>query len=367
LRIDVCTGLAAVLLVSAHASAEPAATGDPAAGQALAAALAKDPEAARLMVQLAMLGPSGRAAEPLLLHLLEHDDLEVRRAAARTLGYVGDSRAAGPLIAALGNVVDWQFAQIAAESLGRIKEPSAVPALETVARAHWYPPVREAARKALEVIHGRAAYAAISQQKDSSFRFAFEFYAYQDVDRRFRDCFHDDDRRFLPDDDLARARRVVGTYEANFISYTRGPSGADIRHDELRRQKPNAALAVDDGWLLGGDRGPYGGELVFVNAKGIKTTLLDTHIQALTRLGSRLVALGGASRDSLQNRSAVYEVVQDKAGHWAAHAWRVLPGVPTGSSLQRDGRWLIRTIGGRVLLAADGTLSMASTGCGPEN
>jgi hypothetical protein len=185
--------------------------------------------------------------------------------------------------------------------------------------------VREAARKAREVIQGRAAYPTISQQQeDFPLFFALEFYAYQNVDKQFRDCWLPPaDHRFLPDDDLARALRVVGTYDANVITYSRRPSGAYVRHDELSRQKPNAAVA---------------------------------------RLGSRIVALGGL-RHLLKNRGDAYEVTRDKAGRWWARPWRVLPGAPLGSSLQPDGRWLIHTTGPSVLLAADGTLSMA--GCRP--
>jgi len=112
---------------------------------------------------------------------------------ARPLGYVGDSRAAAPLNRGAGERRGLAIRLIAAVSLGRIKESRAPPALETVVRAYWYPPVRESARKALEVIDGRAAYAAIVQEEDLSF--TLQFYAYQIVDGQFRNCLADPNHR----------------------------------------------------------------------------------------------------------------------------------------------------------------------------
>jgi hypothetical protein len=132
-----------------------------------------------------------------------------------------------------------------------------------------------------------------------------------------------------------------------------------VRHETHRKQVPSAALRVADGWLLGGDRGEWGGELVLLDETGRSRRLVDDNIGGLAPLGARVVAIGGLAHLS-SNRGLVYEVIRDAKGNWSAHPWRVLPGAPWGSALESDGSLLIDTNGGTVVLSPDGRLRMAT-------
>src|SRR5690606_28609995 len=101
----------------------------------------------------------GGAAVPAVLALLDasyagptgmFDDADdLRVAAARTLGAIGDEHVVPVLRAALADERDLRVVRAAAESLGRLRAVSARDAVETVARSHYHPLVRAGAAAAL--------------------------------------------------------------------------------------------------------------------------------------------------------------------------------------------------------------------------
>jgi hypothetical protein len=70
----------------------------------------------------------GAPAVPALIQALGDSDWDVRRAAAEALGKLGDPQAVPALIQALGDS-DWDVRRAAAEALGELGDPQAVPAL----------------------------------------------------------------------------------------------------------------------------------------------------------------------------------------------------------------------------------------------
>jgi HEAT repeat protein len=324
----------------------------PAAVDALVAKLARD-DAYLALRDLADLGSAGVTAGAEVVKFLDHESWTERVLAARTLGYIGFSEAVTALMTALRSEEDWQLVLSAAESLGRLKAESAVGALRAVEAGHWYPPVRDAARKAQAVIAGRESYAW-----EGLNNFAFEFFDYEHAGRNIQAC---DFKRnpgadFQPDNDLRRARARSMTYDARIASYDTGPGGQLLPREKVIKQPPSAALEIDGIWLLGGGRGEFGGELVAVSSAG-QETVIDDNIWAISRLGTRIVALAGLAH-LFSNHGMVYELVRDPRGSWLARPWRVLPGMPLGSALQTDGSWLIHTNGGSVVLSPGGGLTM---------
>jgi hypothetical protein len=77
------------------------------------------------------------------------------------------------------------------------------------------------------------------------------------------------------------------------------------------------ALRVRGGWLVGADRGEWGGELVFLGDDGIQRKLLDENVQDIVQLGSRYVAVTGLAHLTL-NHGMLYEVGPDEGGSWRA-------------------------------------------------
>ena len=330
----------------------------PAAGRVLAARLRKTPDNYLLLRDLAELGTGGQPAAKQVIALLDSPDWRLRVAAARALGYFGDREAVAPLIGVLDKGEDWQLSYVTAESLGRLGDARAEGPLAALERDHWYPPVRESAGRARAMIANREHHASGWHPQN----FAFEFFDFENAGRDVKPCragSRSARKAFLPDDDLQRALADNLAYDATIVGYVAGPGGRPTRRETHHRQVPGAALRVTDGWLLGGDRGEWGGELVFVDGAGRSTTLVDDNIDGLARLGARVVAIGGLAH-LMGNRGLAYEAVHDAKGRWTAHPWRVLPGAPWGSALQSDGSWLIDTNSGTIVLSPDGKLRMAT-------
>jgi hypothetical protein len=308
--------------------------------------------------ELAELGSGGQPAIKRVIALLGNSDWDIRTAAARTLGYFGSRQAVTPLLGVLNNAENWQLSFVAAESLGRLGDGHAGPALAALEHDHWYPPVRESARKARAAIAAGDHHAS-SADPDSS---SGGFVGYEQAGEEVKPCHPRAGQAresFLPDHDLSRALVAKMTYDAVIVGYGCAGVGQSTRHEIPSKQVPSAALEVADGWLLGGNRGEWGGEIVFVDRRGRQTKLVDDNIDSITRLGTRIFAAGGVAHISI-DRGMVYEVLRDAQGHWSAQPWRVLPGEPWSSAPQPDGSWLIDTNGGTVVLAPDGEIRMAT-------
>lgn len=138
---------------------------DPRAGQALVAAL-DDPEPAVQRAALAALGslhaPAPGAAERVASTLERHPDWSARMRAAQTLGRMRATTAIPALASAL-STDEYAFVRsAAAAALGRVDGPSAVPPLAAALGADAEPRVREAAARALSAMRDPSAAAALA-------------------------------------------------------------------------------------------------------------------------------------------------------------------------------------------------------------
>ncbi len=265
-------------------------------------------------IDLADLGYAGKSAGPAIVKYLNDPDRTVY--AARTLGYIGYAEATQPLTRALSSD-DWRLVYVACESLGQMKAATAGAELERVANTHWYPPVRDAAKAALGAIAGKD-----TRKPHDGVPPSFHFIDYQ----------------WAGDKLCARAR--------------------------LEPDQRYASTAVPGGRLVGTDLGEFGGGLYFVDdATGVEHRVLADNIIGIFQVGSRLVALGGLAHMAT-NYGTAFEIAR-KHGNYSAAAWRHLPGAPRRGELQKDGRLLVFTEDGVVLLSEDGTLEMAP--CRPQD
>jgi HEAT repeat protein len=338
------------------------------AGEIMAARLRRGPN--RIMIRdTAALGAYGAAAAPALAELLASPDWEIRALSARALGFIGEVSAAPALIQAMQDPRDVNLNWAAAVSLGRLRAAGAANALQRIADGHWHPAVRSAATQALaEVRAGGPAQAASAEP--------FEFF--DTLDDPSWTC--DAPRAGIANEAASqklyahRHKRQIAKLQYTTIVVSYGPpkdtpanaSGVIemtaenmIKHETATLQTPDMALRVDGGWLVGSDRGEWGGELAFVADGGDARIVLEHNIEDIFKLGENIVAVSGLAHLS-QNDGMLYTLTRGSDGAWRATPWRALPGAPQRSWLTPDGRLLVNTYaGGAVLIDAQGEMSMA--------
>lgn len=339
------------------------------AGRLLGEQLRRAPDT-RTIADTARLGHAARDAAPALIALLSSEDLVLRRHAAQALGYLGDPAAAEALIAVLQDPSDVNANWAAARSLGGLNAEVAREALDTAARTHWHPEVRAAAKAALVTIGQAPRIYSLGPD-----RFEF-FHSLQDsrLDCRKPDIVRarkPQPGRLQGKGDHKRLSRLK--YRTTIVSYG-PPEEAEpnvngvitmtedtmVRHETAFEMTPEVALRVNAGWLAGGSRGEWGGELMWLGDDGQRTRLLDENVSDIVRLGRRIVVVVGLAHLG-SNEGMLYAIApHDADGRLQARAWRALPAAPMESAITRDGRLLVVTSGGgAVLIGPDGRMEMA--------
>lgn len=320
----------------------------------------------------AIAGQRARALTPVLLDVAASSTPEANRAALLALGHV-----AGPEDAAMVQAVlhPWMRdgshpirALFAAMALGEMANPASEHVLLDAADSYWYPPVRVAAQEALDRIRSAS---------DSGGRI--------DVQRFF-------DRVWAlpgPVECEAAALRIVNqaqgeklyksthaaqlqklSYRGDLVEeYLPPPPPPPPGFNPVSRPKPqpvevpqhtpDLALRVAGGWLLGANRGEWGGELIFAGDDGRRQGVLGRQVEDIYRLGAQTIAIV-ALKNWAPNEGVVYRLRQAGSGEWSAEPWLQLPGAPYSSWPVDTGEILVNTHGGgTILIAADGRMRMA--------
>jgi HEAT repeat protein len=123
------------------------------------------PKKKRWLAARLLRGYGEPAVEP-LCRVLKDPDNNVRKAAAESLGHIGDARAVEPLVGAL-RAIDDGVRKAAAEALGKIGDARAVPSLLDALNNDWHAALRLAAAQALgELKDARAVPPLIERLKD---------------------------------------------------------------------------------------------------------------------------------------------------------------------------------------------------------
>ena len=326
-------------------------------GQIFANRLESDPNLL-LLRDVAEVGPAAVEAGPAIIQLLSHPDMTIKVGAARALGFIRYDDAVSHLVAMLDDPRDVRLNWAAAASLGRIRDEHALAHLERVSKDHWYPEVRKAARQAITSIGTRR------QQEKAYRQFSFEFFKYQHFDLESCDSVS---LEWAPSDPELKIDQNSPENVRNELAYDRydlfGRSSGDGNGPETARQirqVPDAGLRVNTGWLVGSDRGEWGGELMYIPAAGTPSTLLKTNVQNIDFLGEEIVVVTGLAH-LFGNSGMIFAVKSAGSGRWHVEPWIALPGAPTSSWLVETGELLVNTYGGgSILISDEGKLRMAT-------
>ena len=114
-------------------------------------------------------------------------------------------------------------------------------------------------------------------------------------------------------------------------------------------------VKVDDGYLVGSDRGEWGGEIAYVNREGKARILMPLNTEAIYKTKAGIVAVTGVAHMTF-NSGCLFKISKTADGRWGAEKWRVLPGAPRFSRLLKNGNLFISCHGGMVLISPDGRM-----------
>lgn len=344
------------------------------AGQIYADILTKEFDQSNL-TEVAQLGKAGYDAGEVITRQLNGKDIATTVLATRALGFIEYTPAAQQLIPFLTAPANAQLSWVAAESLGRMKAEVAIPALKNAAQNHWFPPVRDAAKKAIDHIETGKDYPDESNINYIAFKsFTYEAFGLKACENVTLAKTAEPKEHKLYRSNAAQELAglaypsVILSYGANDEAQQKAadPDGIIVvndqnivEHRQEIKQVPSVALRVDGGWLAGSNRGEWGGELVYIADNGKSTQLLDTNIEDIYQLGDRYIATAGLAH-LFMNDGMIYQLMQTENGAWQAKEWLMLPGAPETSWLVETGEILINTNdGGSILLAKNGTMRMA--------
>lgn len=327
---------------------------------------------------LAETGPAARAAGPKLVELLQGSEPTTRLGAARALGFIDYPAGADALVALLDDPTDVRLAWVAAESLGRLGNRDAIPALQRTARQHWYPPVREVAARAAQSLASGQAFVGRGEDRAQG-HFPLLFFAYEHLGAGTPNCaapalsatrtaphsiYGRDDPAQM--DKLAYSGLLALASWQPVLPKDMTPQMQEMLERAQRRAakeriSPQVALRVEDGWLAGGSRGEFGGEVVFLGDDGKQYAVVADNLEDLYVLGPRTIAVAGLAH-MMGNSGTIYELAHTDAGEhrWQSKPWRILPGSPQRSWKVPSGELLIEMYNaGTILVAPDGSMRMA--------
>ena len=333
--------------------------------------LAREPSES-LLDAVANQGAQARDAGPEVVKLLSHPNWDMRLAAARTLGRIGYTEAIPVLIDFLDEPTDVRINREAAESLGRLGALAAVGNLKETAASHWHWAVRNKAKNALEHIatgrpYGRGAPGINRIFGDVYWRIEWpraktpdflqeppESKLYKETSpKKVRELSYRDEITSFRAADEEEQRAAKGENASIVINEKNR-----VRFRKPVDRVPDVALRVENGWLVGSDRGEWGGELMFVADDGQRTYVRQGNVYDLFKLGDRYIALTGYAH--FTSRGQVYTVESTEDGRWVCELWRILPGAPELCGKLPSGEIFISTGGGGdVILSQDGTFRMA--------
>jgi hypothetical protein len=294
-----------------------------------------------LLYQLSYLRAFGIGAGETVVGLLQHDDWKVRVTAARTLGWIGYDGGVDALRTRLESAEDWRLAYASAESLGRMKAGPAKRALEAAAEKYWYPPVRQAAKEALDVVEGLGP--EPRPEVRDAIRWSFLEYLVKAEEFSAREKLE---------------LEVATVSEANVLTKNQLEQES-YTVESYGEVGVGCGLRIEKGLMLGSDRGEWGGELVFTDLSGSDHILVRDNVVGIHRMPFGVVAATGLAHMDT-NRGYLYLIDVDAEPIPTARIWKALPGAPRKTGRLVNGGLFISCVGGDVVISPEGKIAMAT-------
>lgn len=285
---------------------------------------------------IASLGDEGVTAGQHLQALLLDPSPWIAAAAAEALGWIGDEEAVPRLMAATHSSY-WLLVYQAAWSLGRLQAPEARERLTQLRDGHWSYPVRAVAVQALEALDKPA------EPPQSALQRVIDHF--QEVQRLISNAPR-------CDGEIAwRGERLQLQDQAVWPPASPADSWPSFIPSDTR-----AVFPVEDGWLVGFNRGEFGGGLFHYNHEGQKRVILeDARIGGIYRTSNGLVATEGVDH-MMYHPGIVYRLVREDSSAWHAQLFATLQAAPEKIAMARDGTLIVQSRGAVVAIAQGGAL-----------
>lgn len=339
----------------------------------LTASIQTNPSANNI-IELAKKGRKAHSAAPVLLNLIEQGSSEERFLATRALGFIGNTEAIPTLIEQLTVPFDVELNIAATQSLAMLDKETALIPLNNVKNSHWYPPVRNAAAEAIQIIKGTLKPDEPDDVLRAPYAFSYNKFMTEEICEVITLSREDES----PESKLYKESHPEQLQKLSFDTHVLSYGAKDEIDQQLEgkeiievnssnmieirtpiKQVPELALKVENGWLTGSNRGEWGGELVFIDEDGNSNIVLNTNVEDIYRLGELTLATTGLAHLGINN-GKIYKLELSKGGNWIATPWIKLPGVPRSSWFVETGELLINTLrGGSILLSENGSMRMA--------
>ncbi len=338
-------------------------------------AIAKAPDP-HLIFELAKNGHRAQSAAPVLLALLRYDNFELKQVVVRALGLIGNPTAEEHLISALNNDNDNDvvLSILASQSLAELKSKKALIALELIRDSHWYPPVRMAAKDAIESITASVDFS----ENQSDFRSYYSMMHTEYLTQKICETIPLSQLAETQNTKLYKRENQEALKGLSYDTYVLGYGARDetdqilsgkevievtpenmVEHKTPLKQIPDLALKVTGGWLVGASRGEWGGEIVFIGDDGTQAKVLSANVEDIYQLGNEIIATTGLAHLG-SNSGMIFKLFRDENNEWVAKEWINLPGAPQSSWFVESGELLINVLrGGSILLSEDGAMRLA--------
>ncbi|MDK9684373.1 HEAT repeat domain-containing protein [Pseudoalteromonas shioyasakiensis] len=309
---------------------------------------------------LSELGTAGKNAGGRVMQFLNSEHWEDRINASLTLGYIGYFQAIPELRKQLSNPSDWQQVYAAVKALRLLSDKTTLVDLERVATNHWFKPLREYAEKAVVAIKMGKEYDSISKNQN----LASDFFDYQQLGEENHTCditdypkvsesvetkqYNDKDNKlafFQYKDPMCSNKEFYQFY-------------SDYCSSDESILVPAIAAKYGENWLIGDNRGEWGGELVVFQSGRLTDTLLTENIEDVYVVGEFAYVITGLAHMSLNN-GLIYKLQKTNAGYFIQPFYR-LPGAPRTSWKISDDSILINTVSGAVIFNPSDGLKMAN-------
>lgn len=266
---------------------------------------------------LQALGESARDAGDHIMSFVEDSDLEwdytawmdMRVAAARTLGAIKYTPAEPALTKAAFALNDWAFSCSAVKALGQFETVTAKHTLKEIVEKHPFPSVRMAALEALTASNAEEARAF--KKLSGSFH---DNYASYHIREKFND---------LTSNHVTALKLRILRDKIDKVYYRAGDTGK-VKTMSFSTM-PNFAVKYENGYLLGYDEGEWGGGLVYYDNK-ISRAVMVKPITVPMILNTKAGVLACGYDVTMGNSAIFYRVEMAEDGWPVANpVFRSLP------------------------------------------